>query len=162
MDERGGQIEPPAHPARVGAHEPAGGIGQAEAVEQLIGTGCDPGTRKVGQAPDQHQVLAAGQVAVDRRVLPGKADPATHLVWLPSHVEAEHPRLACIGLEDGAQDPHGGRLPGAVGAEQAEDRPLVNRQVDAGQRENVAEALLETAYADRCLVHERGSLHFAI
>ncbi len=36
-DERGGEVEPAAHAARVGPHEPAGGVGQVEALQQLVG-----------------------------------------------------------------------------------------------------------------------------
>ena len=36
-DDAGGDVEPAAHAARVGAHEPVGGVGQPERVEQLAG-----------------------------------------------------------------------------------------------------------------------------
>ena len=43
VDERGGEVEPPAHAARVGADGPVGGVGELEALEQLVGARLRPG-----------------------------------------------------------------------------------------------------------------------
>src|SRR5205823_7034049 len=50
--------------------------------------------------------------------------------------------------EDRAQDPNGGRLPGAVGAEQAEDGAGRNGEVDAVEGGDIAEPLDEAGGDD--------------
>jgi len=45
VDEREREVEPALHPARVAAHLPVGGLGQADAAEQLVGAPCSVGSR---------------------------------------------------------------------------------------------------------------------
>ena len=65
---------------------------------------------------------------------------------LLDHVEPGDPRAAAVGLEQGREDPYRRRLAGAVGPQHAEDRALVRRQVDAGQRLGLAETLGEAEW----------------
>src|SRR4029079_15390003 len=69
----------------------------------------------------QRQVLTAGQLAVDARLLRDDADPATHVGRLPVDVEAGHPRGPGVGPRPRGQDLDGGRLAGAVRNQQTED-----------------------------------------
>ena len=57
---------------------PVGGVGEPEALEQLVGPRHDAGFGQVGQPADQAEVLAAGEVLVDRGVLAGEADARAH------------------------------------------------------------------------------------
>ena len=68
---------------------------------------------------------------------------------LAHDVEAGDVRLAGVGLQQRGQDAHGGRLAGAVGAEQAEHRAGRHAEVDAVERDHVAEGLAQAAHADR-------------
>ena len=74
-DDAGGEVEPAAHAARVVLDEPAGRLGKPERVEQLVGAGLRVGAPKPEQPADQDQVLAPGQVLVDRGELAGQARP---------------------------------------------------------------------------------------
>ena len=55
-DERRGEVEPAAHAARVGAGQVVGGVGEAEALEQLGGAGARFAPRHVVQARGQLEV----------------------------------------------------------------------------------------------------------
>ena len=78
-DERRGEVEPAAHAAGVGLDQPIGGLGEVEALEQLERALLRLGAREVVEAPDHGQVLLAGQVLVDRRVLAREADLGAEL-----------------------------------------------------------------------------------
>ena len=73
-DQRGRQVEPAAHAAGVGLGGPLRGLGQLEALEQLVGAGARVGARHVVELADHLEVLEAGQVLVDRGVLAGQPD----------------------------------------------------------------------------------------
>ena len=51
-----------------------GGVGEIETFEQLVGARRRRRAREVGEAADEPQVLAPGEVLVDGRVLTGEAD----------------------------------------------------------------------------------------
>ena len=68
----------------------------------------------VVQTADHLEVLQAGQVLVHRGVLAGQADHATELRRLPYDVVPGHGGAPAVGVEQRGQDPHGGRLAGAV------------------------------------------------
>ncbi len=72
--------------------------------------------RQVEQLADHDEVLHAGQVLVDRGVLPGQADRAAHLLGVADHVVAADPGRAGVGAQQRGQDADGGGLAGAVRA----------------------------------------------
>jgi hypothetical protein len=143
------QVEPPLHPAGVGAGRLPAGVGQVELVEQLGRAPPAPAPAQVAQVGHQGQVLGAGEQLVHRGELAGDPDRGTHRVRVPGHVMAADAHLAAVGADQGRQDVHRGGLAGAVGAEQREDRPLGNVQVDAVQHELVAERLAQPGRPDR-------------
>ncbi|CAM5496599.1 hypothetical protein SALBM311S_03384 [Streptomyces alboniger] len=115
-----------------------------ELVEQLTGPDLrGPGLHLVELA-DHLEVLAAGQVFVDRRELTGQADRAPYLVGLLEHVEAGDDGLSAVGAQQGRQTADRGRLARAVRSEQAEDRALGDIEVDAVQSLYVTEGLDQT------------------
>ncbi len=73
-DERCREVEPAAHAAGVRLDGALAGVGEVEAVEQLGRALLRRRTRLPVEAPDHRQVLRAGEVLVDRRVLAGEAD----------------------------------------------------------------------------------------
>src|SRR5262245_66482777 len=77
--------------------------------------------RQVVEPPDHLEVLEAGEVLVDRRVLACEPYLRAERIRVAHNVEPGHPRLPRIGLEQRRQDPDGGGLAGPVRAEQAED-----------------------------------------
>ncbi len=113
VDEAGGEVEAAPHPARVGAHDPVGGVDQVEALEQLVGAGVRAAAQAVQRA-EQPQVLAAGEVLVDGGVLPGEPDAPAHRRRVAQHVDAGHLRVTGVGAQQGGQHADGGGLARAV------------------------------------------------
>ena len=144
MDERERQVEPPLHAARVALDLAVGGLGQADALEQLVGRGAVAlGARQRLQRGLQAQVLAAGEQRVERRLLQRGADrPRAPAAPSRDDVEAADARRAGGRRQQRRQHQHGGRLAGAVRAEEAVDLARADREVDAVDG---ARALLELA-----------------
>jgi hypothetical protein len=103
----------------------------------------------VVQAADHLEVLEAGQVLVDGGVLAREPDVPADLRRLAHDVEAGDPRGALVRPEERREDPDRGRLPGAVGPEEAEDHPSLDPEVDAPKRLDVAVALAQALRFDR-------------
>jgi hypothetical protein len=92
---------------------------QAEAFQQLLGSRPELGAGQLGQAPDQPQVLAAGQVHVHGGVLAGQPDLVPDLGGFAHDVATEDRGAAGIGPQDRRENANHGRLPRPVGAEQS-------------------------------------------
>ena len=116
-DQRGGQIQPAAHAARVRARQAVGRLVQLEALEQLARALARLGLAQVVQAADQLEVLGAGQRFVDRRVLARQADLRAQGPSVGHHVEPGDPRPPAVGGQQRREDAHRGCLAGAVGNE---------------------------------------------
>ena len=97
------------------------------------------------EAPEHHQVLAAGQVLVDGGVLAGQADLSPQRSRVAHDVEAGHVPAAPVGRQQRRQDADGGRLPGSVGAEDAQHGAGRHLEVDAAQGLHVAVGLAQPA-----------------
>jgi hypothetical protein len=92
------------------------------------------------QQPAQHdQVVLSGEQLVDRCVLAGQPDQATHLRGLPHDVVAADGRAARVRSKERREDPDRRGLAGAVRSEQAEHRALAGHHVDAVECSNLAE-----------------------
>ena len=107
------------------------------------------------QAPDHDQVLEAGEVLVDGRVLAGEADAPAQLGGVADDVEARDEHGAGVGLQQRREHADRGRLAGAVGAEEPEHAARRDLEVDAVEGPDVAEGLHETGHADRRLARVR-------
>jgi hypothetical protein len=103
----------------------------------------------VVEAPDHLQVLEAGQVLVDRRVLPGQADAGPQGGRLADDVVAGHARAAAVGRQEGGEDAHRRGLARPVGAEQPQHAALGDREVDPAQRLDLAVRLVQALGLDR-------------
>ena len=88
VDEREREVEPALHTAGVAADLPVGGVGQADAREQLVGARPALVARQGLEARLQAQVLAAREERVERSLLERGADRPAHLGSLPDDVEA--------------------------------------------------------------------------
>ena len=120
--ESGGEIEAPAHPPGVALQHAVGGIGEVEALEQLPRSRLRFGASQSTQAPDHHEVLAAAEDLIERRVLRGDADVALHARRVMDDVKAGDPRRAAIWQRQCREDPNRRRLASTVRAEHPEDR----------------------------------------
>jgi hypothetical protein len=136
--QRGSEVEASTHPARVRLEGTVGGVRQPELVEQ----GGDPIAHdrpaEVVEPTDHREVLAPGQVLVDRRVLAGQADERAYHRRFVDDVVAEDPGRAAVRPQDGGEDPDRCRLARAVGSEQAEDGRLFDGEADAVERSHLA------------------------
>ncbi len=112
--EAGGEIQAPAHPARVALQDPVGRVGEIELGEQLSRSRPRLHAAQAAQASDHHEVLATGEDLVEGGVLGGDADVAPHGGRLADDVMAGDPRRAAVGDREGGEDAHGGGLAGAV------------------------------------------------
>ncbi len=121
--QRGRDVQPPAHPARVGPDRPGRRHRQAEPGEQLVGTGAELGPGQLGQAPDQAQVLPAGEVLIDGRALTGQPDLMADRGGIPDHFQPEHGGGSVVRPQQRGQDPDRGGLACAVRPEQTEHGP---------------------------------------
>ena len=147
------------HAARVGLHKPVARLVELEAVEQSARPLGRALLAEVIEAPDHLEVLEAGQVLVDRGVLPRQADLRAQRRGVVLDVEPHHAGLAGGGREERRQDAHRGRLAGAVRAKQAEHRPALDAQVDSAERLHVLVRLGEAVGLDcEFFRHERFNL----
>ena len=78
-DERAAEVEPAAHAARVRLDDAVGGVGEVELLEQLVGASRGFARWQLVEPAEHPQVLATGQVLVDRGVLAGQPDDLAQL-----------------------------------------------------------------------------------
>ena len=134
VDERHREVESPLHPARVAADAPVGGLGQPDPSEKLVGAGPPLGARESLERRLEPKVLATGQERVERGLLEGGADDRAHLRPLLGDVVPGHARGSLGRREERRQHVHRGRLPRAVGPEEAVDLTGLDHEVDSVDR----------------------------
>ena len=142
------EVQPAAHAARVRRDAAVGGLGEPEALEHLAGAGPRLGAGQTVEAADHLEVLTPGQLLVDGRELTGQTDPAAHRERFVDDVVAEHARAARCRAQQRGEDAHERRLAGAVGPEQPEDGGGLDLEVEAVERDDVAERLPDILGAD--------------
>jgi hypothetical protein len=113
---------------------------------------------QVEKLADEHQVLPAGQVLVDRGVLPGQADPSAYPLGMSEYVDAGDLGRAGVRAQQRRQHAYGGRLARAVRAQYAEHGTPGHRQVHAVQRLGGTEPLGQPLGAYREIGHDDGLL----
>jgi hypothetical protein len=123
---------------------PVGGVDQVELLEQLSSPAAALRPAQVIQAPDELEVLAAGQLLLDRSRLAGQSDRAADRSRLAHHISSVHQRAALVRQQQRRQDAHRGGLARAVRAKDAENRSAWHDQVDPAQRVHVAERLRQS------------------
>ena len=72
------EVEPSPHAAGVGLGGAVAGVGEREALEQLVARAPDVGRVEAVELADQAEVLPTGQQLVDGRGLPGQPHAAAH------------------------------------------------------------------------------------
>jgi hypothetical protein len=130
-------VETPLHTSRVGPDRPVGRLAQAEPLEHLVGSSPQLSTADPVEGALEDQVLPAGGLLGGARTLADDADGAPNAFRLGQDVVARHPRLPGVGLGERGQDFHRRGLSGAVRAEQAEDRPALDTEGEAGESFNL-------------------------
>ena len=141
--QRPGQVQPAPHAPGIALHDPVGGVGEVEPLEQLAGALTARPARQVIEAPDHVEVLETGEQLIDRGVLPGQSDDPPQRGRVCQHVDAGHAGPAGVGLEQGGEHAYGGGLARAVGPEQPGHGALGHRQVEAVEGLDLAVALAD-------------------
>src|SRR6185295_2178599 len=97
---------------------------------------------------EEVQVLPDLHVVVDPKGVGHVAEDATYCLGVPADRLARDLGVAARRLEQRRQHPEHRRLAGAVGADEAEDLALLDRQVDAGDGERAVVALEQSVRLD--------------
>ena len=121
VDEAHRQVQTALRAAGVRLRLTVGGLREAEALERVAHAAAQVGARDAVALALQDEVLAAGRVGVEPVLLADDADRVADARRVGEDVEAGDARAAAVGSREGGEDADGRRLPGAVGAEQAED-----------------------------------------
>ena len=144
------QVEPPPHAAGVGRRRLAGRVGQVELLEQLARRRRRPSARsrwcRSAISSRFSSPVSRLSTAENWPVTPIAARTASGsraTSWPATRA------LAGVGADQRGQDLDGGGLPGAVRAEQREDRSRRDGQVDAVEHDVVAERLAQPGHGDR-------------
>jgi hypothetical protein len=121
-------------------------------VQQLGRPLTDLGHRHAEVAAVDHQVVPHRELGVEVVLLRDDAQPRADRRPVAARVHAQHPQLAVGDRGDAGDHAHGRRLAGAVGAEEAERLAGLDLEVDAVDRDVLAEALGERLGLDERLV----------
>ena len=118
---------------------------EVEALDQLGAARFVDATAHAGQQVDG---LAAGQRRPQRDIARHVGDLAVQFDGVGPRIAAQQPHAAAVGLHQAQQDADGGRLAGAVGAEEPVHLTFAHRQVEAVQRPHRTEVLGQAADFD--------------
>ena len=118
-----------------------GAVGERHEAEQLVRAPGRLGPRDVEVAREDQEVLAHGQLEVERGVLGDDAEVALQLPRPDVGVDAQHLQLAGVARRQARQHPHRGRLAGPVRAEEAEAVARLDAEVDAVDRGDLSVGL---------------------
>ena len=135
VDERAGEVEPPLHPARVGLRAPLRGVGEPDQLEQFLRT-LPAALGPVIPYSPHCSSSSSRPVWTGSRPISCSATPIRRRTCaaVRDDVEAGHRGAAGGRREQRAEHPHGGRLAGAVRAEEAEHLAARDGQVDVSHR----------------------------
>ena len=110
------------------------------------------------QARHEAQVLAHGEIAIERETLGHIADPRLDLAALADDVEAERRTAAAIRLQQAAHHADGRGLARPVGAEKAVNPARRDRHVEIIDNAGAAKGLAQPGHVDgERFAHGRGS-----
>jgi hypothetical protein len=87
------------------------------------------------------EVLSPGELVVERRVLEDEADALAHTSGILDDIDAGHASRARGRREQGAEDGDGRGFPGPVRAEETEYLPVLDLEVNASHRFQLAVSL---------------------
>src|SRR6266850_1978389 len=156
VHERLGEGHPLLEPGRqVAVRDPAVRAELAE-LDQPVDAAAERRAADAIEPPVERDDLGDAEAPEERRSAACHVEPAPQRARLADDVEAQHHDGAPVGRQQRGEDREQRRLPGAVGAEEAEDRAALHRQRDSTQRGGFppprpsrAECLLDVTRIDR-------------
>ncbi len=134
-----GEVEPPLHPSGIAADGLLGALAKPHLLEQRLDAAGESRARVTGETPEESQVFAGGQLAIEGDALRGDPHPPADRGIGRS--PAEHLDLAAIGPDQPERELDRRRFARAIGAEQGEDDASRHLEIEPGEREGGAEAL---------------------
>jgi hypothetical protein len=134
VDDAERDVDPAALPAGVGLALAVAILAELEGVQRGGGPTARLGLADPVQPGLQHELLARGGLVPRAAALGDVADPAAHLARFAAQVGSGDRRLAAVGLDERRQHAQGRGLAGSIRAEEAEDLPLGDLEVDAADR----------------------------
>ena len=147
VQQAAGQEQAAAHPARELVHRVLAPRLQARQVEPALDRG--PHVLDAVQAGEHREVVLDGHVDVEVVELRHYAHLGPGGLGLARQLVAEHAQLTLVGDRLAGEQPHGRRLAGAVGTEQAEADAARHLEVQPVHGGDVAEPLDDTLQLDR-------------
>jgi hypothetical protein len=144
MQERSREGQPLAVAQGEHADPPIRALTQAQ---QLHGLG-DGGARRTCEPALDVEVLAHGQIGVGGRGLDEVADAREHIARAGPHPPAEDDDLAAVGTDEAQQHADGGRLAGAVPAEEGVDLAGAHIQIEPVDGAHLAVPFAQSASGD--------------
>ena len=142
-DQRGGDIEPPSHAARIVLHLLRRRFGQTESREQVVGTGLRGATAKAPESGEQDKVLPARQIFVERSELSGHGYCRANLMRGLHEIMPHDGGGAGVGAREGREHPHQRGLAGAIWTEDGENHAARHIQIYSVDRAHIAKRLDE-------------------
>ena len=149
MIERAPDGEPPLHPTRQRVDEVVAPVGELHELEELLGAPADLGARQVEVAAVDHEVVEDGQLGVEAVLLGHDAEAGPDARAVDRGIEAEDAQLAARRLDTQPIIRMVDVLPAPFGPEEAERLTRLDLEVDAVDRDEVAEALGEVRSLDQ-------------
>src|SRR5690606_9057271 len=120
-----------------------GAIGEPDHLQHLVYPALEKVAAQAVQPAEEDQVLATGQVRVDRQVLGHEPDPVPPAGGADRDLLAGHDHLARVGGEEPGDHRDGGGLTGTVGTEKPVGLPRLDMETDTIHCHQVAETLPE-------------------
>ena len=122
---------------------------ELDELEELVGPRAQLLARNAEVAAVDDDVLADGQLHVERVLLRHDPEPSADLHAVPRRIHAEDAQRSVGDGRDAADHAHRRRLPRTVRAEEAERLASLEVEVDAVHGDELAEALDEIACLDQ-------------
>src|SRR6202521_4692576 len=129
MEQGGGQRHLLAHAARVAGKEVVAAFVQVEELQQRLDPAIAKAALDVVEVTRKLEEFPGAQLVVERRGIRHVPDPGLRSLRLGHDVDARHPGAATGGAQQAHQHLDGGRLAGAVGAQEAEQLPRSHLQI---------------------------------
>jgi len=142
-----GDLQAPLHAARVLVDQHAGLVGELDQGQDLVDAAPALGLAEAVHHGVELEVLAAGQAAVEGRLLEDDADALAHGVAVAGDVEAGHDGGARGRPEEGREHVDRRRLAGPVRAEKPEQLALGDGERDAVDGGEAVERLDQAFHA---------------
>ena len=148
VQDAAGDVEGAPHPARERSGARVARVREPEELEEGRGALAHGAGAMATQGPREAQVLHRGQVAVQGRFLEHHPDVPPHRERRAEDVVARDPGAPGARAQEGAQELEGGGLPRAVAAQQREELPRLDGEVESRERRDRAIALREALRED--------------